>query len=254
MLKSDKNFIRYYDLIYSKKEYNSEIDYIVKCAKKYGIKTTGKLLDVGCGTGNHTINFSQNGYDITGIDIDDLMINAAIEKAKLLNQKISFKKEDITNAVFDSKFDVIYSWFFVINYIDDLYYLNEFFKGISRNLNNPGIYLFDTWNSNATSSDPPKLKTINIDNSDSLYINGSLNPNFDTIDNTALFHYKFEINDNKNISNFENKIKQIYWNPYVLKQLLNNSGFTEIYVYKYLTLDSNITKDDYKISWICVKR
>ena len=254
MLKSDENFIRYYDLIYSKKEYSSEIKYILKCAEKFGIETSGKILDVGCGTGNHTINFAQKGYDITGIDIDELMINSSLEKTKLTKQKICFKKVDITDIVFDSVFDIIYSWFFVINYIDDLYYLNKFFKGISRNLSKPGIYLFDTWNSNATSSDPPKFKTINIEPSDSLHIKGTLNPNYDQIDNTALFHYKFEITDNKDISEFENKIRQIYWNPFVIKQLLKNSGFAEIYVYKYLTLDTNISKNDYKLSWVCYKQ
>ncbi|GAG98286.1 unnamed protein product, partial [marine sediment metagenome] len=40
-----------------------------------------KLLDVGCGTGRHSIELSKRGYSITGIDLSESLLAKAREKA-----------------------------------------------------------------------------------------------------------------------------------------------------------------------------
>lgn len=47
----------------------------------------GKYLDIGCGTGNYTIELQKNGFDFIGIDPSELML----QKAKLKNQEIDWK-------------------------------------------------------------------------------------------------------------------------------------------------------------------
>ena len=47
----------------------------------------GKYLDIGCGTGNYTIELHKNGFDFIGIDPSELML----QKAKLKNQEIDWK-------------------------------------------------------------------------------------------------------------------------------------------------------------------
>ena len=43
---------------------------------------TLKILDVGCGTGRHTIELSKRGYNVTGIDLSESQLARAKEKAE----------------------------------------------------------------------------------------------------------------------------------------------------------------------------
>jgi len=40
-----------------------------------------KILDVGCGTGRHSIELSGRGYFVTGIDLSESLLAMAREKA-----------------------------------------------------------------------------------------------------------------------------------------------------------------------------
>ena len=48
---------------------------------KNRFKPNGKVLDVATGTGNYSIAFAKDGYDVTAIDLDDEMIRALDKKA-----------------------------------------------------------------------------------------------------------------------------------------------------------------------------
>lgn len=65
----------------------------------------GKVLDIGCGTGEFSIRLSQYGYEVLGIDISDIAIQKAKASAKLVGVNANFKVEEIEN-IFDS-FDTV---------------------------------------------------------------------------------------------------------------------------------------------------
>lgn len=65
-----------------------------------------KILDIGCGTGRHSIELSKRGYKITGIDLSESQLTWAKEKAKQLNLKVVFQRHDARDLPFDSEFDL----------------------------------------------------------------------------------------------------------------------------------------------------
>ena len=74
-----KQLAKYYDKIYSGKDYKSESEKIHSLIMKFK-KTNGKeLLDVACGTGNH-IKYLKKYYNITGIDLFKEMLKLAKNK------------------------------------------------------------------------------------------------------------------------------------------------------------------------------
>ena len=42
---------------------------------------TRRILDIGCGTGRHSIELAKRGYQVTGIDLSESQLKRAKEKA-----------------------------------------------------------------------------------------------------------------------------------------------------------------------------
>ncbi|MEM6806286.1 MAG: class I SAM-dependent methyltransferase [Bacteroidota bacterium] len=58
----------------------------------------GRYLDIGCGTGNYTIEFQKKGFDFIGIDPSQLMLEKARSKSRLVDWRIgSAEKTDLPN-------------------------------------------------------------------------------------------------------------------------------------------------------------
>lgn len=65
---------------------------------------TGKLLDLGCGSGDHAFFFKEQGLDVTCVDLSEKMIELCRKKG--LNAKVM----DIEDLKFeDNSFDVVWS-------------------------------------------------------------------------------------------------------------------------------------------------
>jgi 2-polyprenyl-3-methyl-5-hydroxy-6-metoxy-1,4-benzoquinol methylase len=65
-----------------------------------------RILDVGCGTGRHSIELASRGYLVTGIDLSETMLSRAREKARSRNLHIDFMLHDARNLPFEGRFDV----------------------------------------------------------------------------------------------------------------------------------------------------
>ena len=87
-----------------------------------------KILDIGCGTGQHMKILNRYGYNMTGLDISKYMIKSA--KKKLKSKNINFKLGDYHNTKLFKRreFSHILCLFFTIAYCKNL---ELFFKNIN---------------------------------------------------------------------------------------------------------------------------
>jgi 2-polyprenyl-3-methyl-5-hydroxy-6-metoxy-1,4-benzoquinol methylase len=65
-----------------------------------------RILDIGCGTGRHSIELSRRGYRITGIDLSESMLNRARLRAKSLGLEPEFIKRDARELDYEEAFDL----------------------------------------------------------------------------------------------------------------------------------------------------
>ena len=93
-----------------------------------------RVLDMGCGTGRHTLWLAQAGAEVTGIDFSEAMLAKAHEKAK--GYSIDLIVHDLHQRLpFEAgQFDMIVSGL-VLEHIADL---THYFSEIARVLGNPG--------------------------------------------------------------------------------------------------------------------
>ena len=80
-----------------------ECDFI---EKEIGPNKNLKIIDVGCGTGRHTIELTKRGYSVTGIDLSASQIKRAKEKATLEHLAINFLVGDARQIPFNKEFDM----------------------------------------------------------------------------------------------------------------------------------------------------
>jgi len=106
-----------------------------------------KILDVGCGTGRHSIELSKRGYTLTGIDLSESQLTRAREKAEQNHLLIDFQQQDARNLPFKNDFDVaimLCEGGFPLMETDEMNY--EILKSVSNSLRVCGKFIFTTLN------------------------------------------------------------------------------------------------------------
>jgi len=106
-----------------------------------------RILDVGCGTGRHSIELSKRGYKITGIDLSMSQLARAEKKAEENNLKIDFVKQDARNLTFSCEFDVaimLCEGGFPLMETDEMNF--EILKSVTKSLTDKCKYIFTTLN------------------------------------------------------------------------------------------------------------
>jgi SAM-dependent methyltransferase len=66
-----------------------------------------RILDVGCGTGRHSIELAKRGYKVTGVDLSDSQLARAREKAKASGVSVDFRKQDARELKLDAVFGLV---------------------------------------------------------------------------------------------------------------------------------------------------
>jgi len=79
-----------------------ECDFI---EKELQYAKTLKIIDIGCGTGRHSIELAKRGYSLTGIDLSASMLAKAREKAAANQLRVDFFQYDARKLPFNNEFD-----------------------------------------------------------------------------------------------------------------------------------------------------
>jgi SAM-dependent methyltransferase len=67
------------------------------------VPAPARVLDAGCGTGRSTIRFAELGYDVTGVDVDDAMLDVARADAPDLD----WRQADLAGFDLGESFDLV---------------------------------------------------------------------------------------------------------------------------------------------------
>ncbi len=139
-----ENYGQKYDAENFTKGTIGECDFI---EKELGFNKSLKILDVGCGTGRHTIELTKRGYSVTGIDLSPSQLKRARDKAKSENLMIDFQQQDARNLTFNSEFDVaimLCEGGFSLMETDEMNF--EILKNVTRSLKTNAKLIFTTLN------------------------------------------------------------------------------------------------------------
>jgi len=139
-----ENYAKNYDNESFTKGTAGESDFI---EQELGFNKSLKILDVGCGTGRHSIELSKRGYTVTGVDLSPSQLKRAKEKAEVEGLKINFLQHDARNLPFVNEFDVaimLCEGGFPLMETDEMNF--EILKNVTKSLRSPGRFIFTTLN------------------------------------------------------------------------------------------------------------
>jgi 2-polyprenyl-3-methyl-5-hydroxy-6-metoxy-1,4-benzoquinol methylase len=105
------------------------------------------IIDIGCGTGRHSIELTERGYKVIGIDLSESQLERAKAKAKAQNLQIDFQKHDARNLPFRNEYDLaimLCEGAFPLMETDELNY--EILRNATNSLKAAGKLIFTTLN------------------------------------------------------------------------------------------------------------
>lgn len=119
------------------KDKNARMDEVIEfLLSKNIVNKSSEILDIGCGPGKYSVEFSKKSKYVTGIDISPNMIKYARENAEKLNiRNISFdavpwQHIDLNQRAWNNRFDLVFaSMSPAIDSKDTLVKMNEASKG-----------------------------------------------------------------------------------------------------------------------------
>jgi SAM-dependent methyltransferase len=100
----------------SDKQVAREVDFI---EESLGVAKGGVVLDLGCGSGHHAVDFAARGYGVVGYDLSVYQLALAADVAQERDQKINFLHGDMREMAFEAMFDGIYCWNTSFGYFEE---------------------------------------------------------------------------------------------------------------------------------------
>jgi len=230
-------FAKYYDIIYADKDYKKECDFIEAIIQAYHASSNpSKILDIGCGSGEHVLILAQRGYQVTGIDSSETMISMAKKKSSRLN--INFQLMDMTELSLTEKFDVCTCLFCGISYLSENDDLKNALRCIKESLRPDGLFIFDFWNGIAVTSQKPSIKIKDVKYGKYSRIIRIAEPELDLTNQICDVKYHcLVIEKEKLVDEFEEIHPIRFFFPREIEWYLKDSGFKIIKVCSFFNYD-----------------
>jgi SAM-dependent methyltransferase len=248
---SQRQFYAYYDRLFPAKNYVHEAETVVAMLKRLLPSGCREIVDVGCGTGRHAIEFARLGLKVQGIDPEPEAIHAA-------RKALGGSGAASGGIVFDClaieqlsgrDFDAAVCLFNVLNYVLEFEELERFLVALRTRLRPGGAFVFDCWNGVAAVAHPPETRSSRIATPE-----GELQVDLEPVTDTLRQHVRMRMTVNPQWpggEGFTQEYQHRLWTPWELGEMLRRAGFGAIAMTRWMQPDIQATANDWKIMIQC---
>ncbi|WP_179020362.1 class I SAM-dependent methyltransferase [Winogradskyella forsetii] len=134
----------YYHILYKDRNYDEAQGFMDNLTNYLNLPEGGKILDLACGKGRHSVYLNSLGYDVNGVDLSEQSIAHAKQYE---NETLKFDVHDMSKPYPDT-FDAVFNLFTSFGYFDDDSCNLKTIKSIKAELNKFGFGVIDFMNTN----------------------------------------------------------------------------------------------------------
>jgi len=218
----------HYDALMRGVPYRQWVRYLDQLLQMRGVKPR-RVLDLACGTGAVSEILEASGYDVTGVDLSEQMIESARQKAEKKRLRIDYFVQDAARMELPGPpFDLCVSLFDSLNYILDPADLCSAIERVHAHLTPGGLFIFDI-NS--------EFALVNsFFDQDNLYSNDRLRyvwrSSYDAESRLCTIRMRFFLRDRRGVDQeFQENHVQFAYREEELRAMLEEAGFTGVETY-----------------------
>ena len=120
------------------------------------LRKGGRILDLACGAGRHSIELSRRGYAVTGYDLSKDLLRQARADSKRAKAKASFVHGDMRELRFRGAFDAVINMFSSFGYFESEEDDRRVLEGVARALKPRGKLLMERFNRESLAYELPQ--------------------------------------------------------------------------------------------------
>jgi SAM-dependent methyltransferase len=214
-----------YDVMYADKSNAAECDAVTALFDRCGDGKISRILDLGCGTGRHAVEFAGRGFDVIGVDFSESMLARARERGNPGPGSLDFVQGDARTYRSAAPLDAVLMNFNVLGYMSSNDDFAAALETARANLRKGGLFVADFWYGPAVVIDPPgeRLREIAANGSKLLrYSRGTHDPDHQCI---HIAIRVIEMQDDRIRSDTEEVHTMRYFFPLELDLALKSHGF-----------------------------
>jgi SAM-dependent methyltransferase len=156
-----ESYSEYYDLFYADKDYATEAAFVRDIIQRHK-PSARSILDLGCGSARHAVEFAKAGMTVTGVERSRDMIARAKDRIGRLSPDLSSQlmlvQGDATSYTPITKYDVVVALFHVVSYQTSNNALGGIFRCARLALSAGGLFIFDFWHGSAVLTELPTVR------------------------------------------------------------------------------------------------
>ena len=224
-----KPYVDYYDVRAesSIRNVGKELEFFKFVFDSFAKTPVGKILDVGCGTGRHCIPLMQEGYEVTGLDLSQNMLDVFKKKSEAARLEPRIFSKDMKEIDFAGEFDAIICMNSAFGYLLTDEDILQTLKAFHRALKPGGIAIIDLMNFLSLLG-RYKESIIRSREENGVSFKQAVRHSVENVPG-IWNHYEFGVieNDGQTVTYHElHKFRMLNYNE--MRRFLNEAGFTEI--------------------------
>ncbi len=133
----------YYHQLYFKRDENEAAAFIDKLINHLQPAPGTRMLDIACGKGRHAVRLSGKGFDVTGIDLSEDSIEAALQ---FQSDTLHFYRHDMRLPFWINYFDYAFNFFTSFGYFNTRREHDNAIRTIAQSIKPGGVFVMDYLN------------------------------------------------------------------------------------------------------------